>query len=211
MAPLTAVQLKTIMPRADAATWIDALNAAMEERQINTPQRMAAFLAQIAHESGELTHLEEKLSYSAMRMCQVWPKRFPTLESAQPYARNPERLANRVYAGRLGNGDEASGDGWRYRGRGLIQLTGKSNYERCRQALVDDVAANPDLLLQPRGAARSAAWFWESRGLNELADHEPGDDDVEDFETITVKINGGTVGLPDRMDYWEHALQVLSA
>ena len=211
MAQLTAEQLKTIMPRADAGKWLDALNAAMDERQINTPQRMAAFLAQIAHESGELTNLEEKLSYSAMRMCQVWPKRFPTQEAAAPYARNPQKLASRVYAGRLGNGDEASGDGWRYRGRGLIQLTGKSNYASCAKALGLDLVGNPDFLLDPKGAARSAAWFWQSHGLNELADHQLGEDDTEDFTEITKRINGGTIGLEERIDYWQHGLQVLTA
>src|SRR5258706_10657065 len=118
---------------------------------------MAAFLAQIVHESGNLQNLEENLRYSAKRLREVWPKRFPDGATAEAYAGNAEKLANRVYAGRLGNGDEASGDGWKYRGRGLIQLTGRSNYAACKAALDLDVVRSTDLLLEPPGPARSAA------------------------------------------------------
>jgi putative chitinase len=211
MPELTQDQFVAVLPRADPARWLVQLNAAMAEWDINTPQRMAAFLAQIAHESGGLTRLQENLNYSAKRLCEVWPKRFPSLGMAQAYANNPEKLANRVYAGRLGNGDEQSGDGWRYRGRGLIQVTGRSNYKSCADALASDVIATPDLLLQPGPAARSAAWFWGSRGLNELADSQPGDDDEQDFVRISIIINGGRAGLKDRLDHWEHAREVLAA
>jgi putative chitinase len=209
--PLTQAQLAQIMPNADAALWLAPLNAAMAERAIDSPQRAAAFLAQIAHESGQLRRLEERLGYSAKRLREVWPGRFPTDAVANEYAGNPQKLANRVYAGRLGNGNETSGDGWRFRRRGLIQLTGRSNYTTCKAALGIDLVATPDLLLQPAPAARSAAWFWQSRGLNELADQQPGDDDNQDFIRITRLINGGTVGLQDRLAYWTKARAALGA
>ena len=208
---LTEAQLASVMPRAKPAIWLGPLTAAMAERDIASPQRMAAFLAQIAHESGEMTRIEERLSYSAKRMTQVWPNRFPDEAAAAPFAGNPERLANKVYAGRMGNGDEASGDGFRFRGRGLIQLTGRSNYATAGTALGLDLVNQPDLLLQPGPAARSAAWFWQSRGLNELADHRPGDDDKQDFTRITKLINGGTAGLSERLAYWAKARAALGA
>lgn len=211
MPKLRKSELMAIMPRADADKWLRPLSLAMQEFSINSPQRMAAFLAQIAHESRELNRLEENLNYSAKRLCQVWPRRFPTLAAAEPYANNPEKLANRVYAGRLGNGDEKSGDGWRFRGRGLIQLTGRSNYAACRRALGVDLIKSPYRLVEPGTAARSAAWFWSSRGLNELADHRPGDDDEADFRRIGTIINGGTIGMAERAKYWAAARQVLQA
>ncbi len=209
MDELTSEQLKRIMPRADANKWLKPLNDAMREWEIDTPQRMASFLAQIAHESGQLKRLQENLSYSAKRMCQVWPSRFPDEAFACAYERNPERLANRVYSGRMGNGNEASGDGWRYRGRGLIQLTGRSNYASCSKALEVDLVANPDALLESDVAARSAGWYWYSRGLNELADHEAGADDDEDFIEITRLITGGKIGLQERIKMWDEARDVL--
>ena len=211
MALLNGVQLGEIVPGADTQMWLGPLNDAFAEWEIDTPQRMAAFLAQIAHESRNLQNLEENLRYSAKRLREVWPKRFPDAATAEAYAGNPEKLANRVYAGRMGNGDEASGDGWKYRGRGLIQLTGRSNYAACKAALDLDVIRTPDLLLEPAGAARSAAWFWSSRGLNQLADHEPGDDDEQDFTRITTIINGGKLGLSARLDIWERARETLDA
>lgn len=207
----TEAQLASVMPRAKSAIWFGPLTAAMAERDIDSPQRMAAFLAQIAHESGEMTRIEERLSYTAKRMTQVWPSRFPDEAAAAPFAGNPQRLANKVYAGRMGNGDEASGDGFRFRGRGLIQLTGRSNYATAGTALGLDLLGNPDQLLQPEPAARSAAWFWKSRGLNELADHRPGDDDQQDFTRITKLINGGTAGLAERLAYWAKARAALGA
>jgi putative chitinase len=171
--------------------------------------RMAAFLAQIAHESGQLTRLSENLNYSAKRLLQVWSGRFPTLEKALVYERNPEKLACFVYARRLGNGDEASGDGWRYRGRGLIQLTGRGNYRAAAQGIGLPLEEQPELLVQPGPAALSAAWFWKSHGLNELADDRNDDNDTEDFRTITRRINGGIVGLKERIALWEKAKAVL--
>ncbi|WP_226986797.1 glycoside hydrolase family 19 protein [Chlorobaculum tepidum] len=155
--------------------------------------------------------LEEKLSYSAARLMKVWPKRFPTLAIAEKYERNPEKLANYVYANRIGNGPESSGDGYRFRGRGLIQLTGRSNYESASKALGIDLLNHPDQLTEPAVAAMSAAWFWASHGLNELADDRTGDNDLEDFTTITKIINGGTVGLQERFKLFKAAETALIA
>jgi putative chitinase len=168
-----------------------------------------AFLAQIAHESAELTRLEENLSYSAARILAVWPGRFPTLESARPFERAPERLANRVYASRLGNGDVASGDGWRFRGRGLLQITGRGSYRAAAQALGLPLEAEPERLATPEIAALSAAHFWRSRGLNELADDRSGDDDDADFVRISITINGDRHGLNERRRYWTLAKAAL--
>lgn len=208
MPRLTRARLQAVMPKATPG-WSKPLNAAMKEWDIDSPERVAAFLAQVAHESRELRRLEENLNYSAARLRAVWPKRFPDDVTATRYANDPERLANYVYAGRMGNGDAASGDGWKFRGRGLIQLTGRSNYAACKAALGLDVVRSPDLLREPLPAARSAGWFWKSRGLNELADADPEDDDEEDFVAITSLINGGRTGLADRIAYWRKAKRSL--
>jgi putative chitinase len=208
---IAQAQLTAFLPtltRADA--WTTALNAAMDRFEINTPPRVAAFLAQIAHESGELQRLVENLNYSAARLCAVWPKRFSTVEAAQPYERNPERLANYVYAKRLGNGDVATGDGWRFRGRGLIQLTGRGNYRSCGAAVALPFENEPERLESPEAAALAAAQFWQSRGLNHLADDQNDDNDDEDFIAITKIINGGTAGLKSRQQYWARAKAALA-
>jgi putative chitinase len=211
MPELTANQLAKMMPGcSDPETWSAALNAAMAKFEINSCERMAAFLAQVAHESGQLSRLSENLNYSAKRLTQVWPNRFPTLEKAQQYEKNPEKLANYVYAKRLGNGDEASGDGWRFRGRGLIQLTGRGNYRAAAQGIGLPLEQQPDLLVQPEAAALSAAWFWKSHGLNELSDDNNEDNDTQDFCTITKRINGGTIGLKERMAMWQEARTILA-
>jgi putative chitinase len=203
-----------LAPQPDV--WVSAFQGArprsgpLERFGITTADRLAAFLAQVAHESAGFTRLEENLNYSAKRLTAVWPRRFPTLESAHPYEHQPERLANLVYARRLGNGDADSGDGWRYRGRGLIQLTGRGNYRLCGQALALPLEAEPDQLLQPQIAALAAAQFWHSRGLNELADDRSGDDDDEDFTRISILINGGREGLESRRSYWAKAKSALS-
>jgi len=198
---LTEALLRTALPACAApATWALALAPAMQACEINTLDRICAFLAQTGHESGSFNHLTENLNYStAKRICAVWPKRFPTEADAAPCVRNPQRLANVVYANRLGNGTASSGDGHRYRGRGIIQLTGRSNYDAAGKALGLPLVTNPDLLLQAPDAARCAAWFWQSRGLNALADDRTSDDDLEDFKEITRRINGGTVGLQERL------------
>ncbi len=207
---LTKDQLKAVMPLCDAGKWAGPLNNAMDQFEINTPDRTAAFLAQLAHESAETTRLTEGLSYSrADRLCAVWPKRFPTPDSAEPYVKNPEKLANFVYANRGGNGDASSGDGYRYRGRGLFQLTFKDNYRLAGDALDIPLVDNPDLVATPEVAALTAAHYWQRLGLNALADHQPGDDDVKDFEQISIRINGGRVGLPERKRYWAQAQAAL--
>jgi putative chitinase len=207
---LTKEHLNAIMPRCDAALWVAPINAATQRFEINTPTRLAAFLAQLAHESSETTRLSEGLSYSKVEYLQkAWPTRFPTPASAAPYLNQPQKLANFVYAGRGSNGNPASGDGYRYRGRGLFQLTSRDNYRLAGKALNLPLVDNPDLVLQPEVAALTAAHFWQSLGLNMLADHQPGDDDVKDFEKISIRINGGRNGLPERKKYWAQAKTVL--
>ena len=210
MSIMTESRLMAFVPTLpNIAVWTRALDEAMERFEINTPERTAAFLAQISHESGEFRRLVEGLSYTASRLMKVWPRRFPTLEKAQEYARQPEKLANYVYAKRLGNGDVATGDGWRYRGRGLIQLTGRANYQSAGRALSRPFEAQPELLEDPIDAALTAAHFWQSRGLNELADDRNDDNDDADFVRISVIINGGRVGLPERRECWARAKAAL--
>ena len=198
---LTANILKQIFPQCvDADRWVAALIPAMEKYEINTPTRIANFLAQTGHESNQYNRLTEGLTYkSAERLMRIWPKRFPTEAAALPYVNNPEKLANNVYAKRLGNGDANSGDGYKYRGRGIIQITGKSNYSSAAKSLKLDLVTRPDLLLEREHAAMSAAWFWNARGLNALADDMTDEDDLEDFIEITRRINGGTTGLEERL------------
>ena len=202
---LSADQLARIMPRVEQK-WLAPLNAAMAEFDITTWPRQAAFLANVAHESGECRRVEENLSYSAERLRAVWPGRFPSLEAARDYARQPEKLANYVYGNRHGIGNIAPGDGWKYRGRGLLQITGRTAYERCAGALHAPLAETPDLLLEPLYAARSAGWVWRDfKGLNSVAD---AGGEVN-FQRIVKAINGGLNGLDDRMLYWRKALDVL--
>ena len=180
---------------------VGALDAAMRRFEIATPARVAAFCAQLAHESGQLQRWTENLSYRWERLRQVFPKYFPSDAEARPFDRKPERIANRVYANRMGNGPEASGDGWRYRGRGPIQLTGKDNYRACGQGIGVDLVDDPDLLVTPEPGCLAAAWFWARNGLNALAD-------AGDFVTITRRINGGLNGLAERREFWERAKAV---
>jgi len=178
------------MSPAKAEEWVDAINTTFETFGIETPEQQASFLGQTSHESAGFTALVESLNYKAESLCKVWPKRFPSLEMAQPYHRNPEAIANHVYANRMGNGDEESGDGWKYRGRGLIQLTGHDNYRACGEALGVDLLDDPDLVSTPMYAALSAGWFWSTHHLNNIA---------SDIVAVTKKINGGTIGLDDRV------------
>lgn len=201
---LTADILRAALPAArptDIAKFATPLADACAEWGIDTPLRLAAFLAQIAHESGQLRTLAENLNYSAEALLRVFPRHFDAGRAAA-YARQPERIGSRVYGNRMGNGDEASGDGWRYRGRGLIQVTGKANYAACGTALGLDLIAQPELLEQPAPAARSAAWFWHRHDLNGLAD-------ARDIETITRRINGGLTGLEDRKAHYARACAAL--
>ncbi|MBS0356336.1 MAG: glycoside hydrolase family 19 protein [Proteobacteria bacterium] len=196
---LTADTLKKVFPLCpNPDAWAAALAPALSKYEINTRDRICSFLAQTGHESGQFRNLVESLNYSAARLVKVWPKRFPTLDAATPYAQNEQKLGNFVYANRLGNGDVNSGDGFHYRGRGLIQLTGRSNYAAAGKAIGADLVGNPELLQQPAYAVLSAAWFWQSHGLNALADDKTDDDDLEDFREITRRINGGFVGVQER-------------
>jgi putative chitinase len=192
------------MSPAKAEEWIDAINETFDRFDISTPERQACFLGQCAHESAGFTALKENLNYSAEGLTKVWPKRFPSLDAAQPYHRNPEKIANKVYADRMGNGDEASGEGFKYRGRGLIQLTGKDNYEACGEALGADLVGDPDQVSSPKFAALSAGWFWDKNKLNQYADSN-------DMTTLTKRINGGTHGLDDRIARTQQAIDVLMA
>ena len=171
--------------------WLGPLEETFAKYDISMSQRQSSFIGQCAHESGNFRILEENLNYSAARLMAVWPSRFPSLDVAEQYANNPEKLANYVYAGRLGNGNEESGDGWRYHGRGVIQLTGKDNYANCGSGLGVDLLSNPEWVATPEYAALSAGWFWNKKGLNDLAD-------TMDIETMTKRINGGTLGIDDR-------------
>lgn len=183
--------------------WLAPLEETFAKYDISTPVRQAAFIGQCAHESGNFKTLQENLNYSAESLCRVWPSRFPTLESAQPYHRNPDKIANKVYGGRMGNGAEETEEGSLYKGRGLIQLTGKDNYAMCGAGLGEDFIHSPDLVLAPKYAALSAAWFWNKRGLNKEAD-------AKDYTGMTKKINGGVLGLEERIKHINHALAVLA-
>jgi putative chitinase len=205
---ITENQLKQIMPRCkDPAGWIQPLAEATDRFEINNTACLAAFLAQIAVESGEFDRLAENLHYSAEELLKTWHDRFPDLASAQPYENNPEKIANFVYADRLGNGNTASGDGWAFRGRGFMQITGRGNYRDIGRNLGVALESQPDLLAQPTTAALSAAFFWKSKGLNELADQQTD----ESFKEITLKINGAYTGLVDRTRFWQTAKRILSA
>jgi len=182
--------------------WYDALSQALPDYDIDTPQRISAFIAQCAHESGNFRFLKENLNYKAESLMRVWPHYFPTMEVAKQYAHNQEKIANRAYANRMGNGDEASGDGFRYCGRGLIQLTGKNNYQSFADSIQTPVEQITEYLATFEGAVQSACWFWESNNLNNYADNG-------DIVTITKKINGGTLGLDDRTARYQRALKIL--
>lgn len=200
--PITEQQLLQILPNAgrQAGVFVPALNTAMNRYGIVGTRRAAAFIAQVGHESGQLTRMVENLNYSADGLMKTWPSRFDSVR-ATAAARNPEQIANIVYAGRMGN--TVPGDGWKYRGRGLIQVTGKTNYAACGEALGLDLISQPEMLEQPQYAAMSAAWFWSANGLNTLADSG-------DLTRITQRINGGTNGMADRQALYDKALKVLA-
>ncbi|MBF0304203.1 MAG: glycoside hydrolase family 19 protein [Alphaproteobacteria bacterium] len=203
---LTIDLIRTAIPKATKANierFAQPLIDACAQFGIDTPMRQAAFLAQVAHESGHLAHVVENLNYSAAGLASVFPKKFPTKEIQAAYARRPEAIANRAYANRLGNGDEDSGDGNRFKGRGLIQITGRENYRSCGQALGLDLLAGPQLLEVPIVAAQSAGWFWDLRALNRVADSG-------DVAAVTRRVNGGSNGLADRQANYALALAVLT-
>ena len=182
--------------------WYHALSEILPEYEINTKPRVAAFLAQCAHESGGFKFLKENLNYKAASLRKVFPKYFPDDATAAAYANKPQMIANRVYANRMGNGDEASGDGWQFCGRGLIQLTGKNNYTFFAASLGIPLDEASEYLETFEGAIQSGCFFWEQNKLNQWAD-------AGDILTLTKRINGGTIGLEDRIKHYEHALHVL--
>ena len=182
--------------------WVDALNETFAKFGINSVRQQAAFIGQCGHECGNFRILEENLNYKAATLMKLWPRRFPTLDIANQYAGNPKKIANNVYASRMGNRDESSGDGYRFRGRGCIQLTGHANYYHAGQALGVDFVMEPDLVATPKFAALTAGWFWSTHGCNALAQNK-------DWIGLTKKINGGTIGLDDRIKHTEEAISVL--
>jgi putative chitinase len=205
---LTLQQLKQLLPKNPYVEhWHKALSQLLPEYEINTPQRVAAFIAQCAHESGGFMVLKENLNYKAATLRKIFPKYFPTDAMAAEYAAKPnkqEAIANLVYANRMGNGGPETGDGYRYCGRGLIQLTGKQNYSWFAASLGIPVEEASEYLQTFEGAAQSACWFWETNNLNRFAD-------VNDIKGLTKAINGGFIGLEDRIKHYEHALHVLGA
>ena len=202
----TVEQVRELIPRALGGPddWYESMYEALPQYGITSVPRVAAFIAQCAHESGGFSTLEENLNYKAATLTRIWPQRYPA-GIAEQYAGKAEAIANKSYGGRMGNGPEASGDGWKYRGRGLLQLTGKDNYSNCSKFMFQDdtLIENPDILLDAYYAIHSAGWFWHKNNLNQYADSG-------DFVTMTKKINGGTIGLEDRKKHYAHAVEVLS-
>jgi len=198
---VTSEQLKQLHIGSE---WVDALNDTFQRFNILTPIQQASFIGQCGHECGNFKVLEENLNYRAETLMKLWKSRFPTIEIANEYARNPKKIANKVYASRMGNRDESSGDGYRFRGRGCIQLTGHANYFHAGKACDVDFVMQPDLVATPKYAAMTAGWFWNTHKLNQYAD-------IRDFTMMTKKINGGTIGLNDRIKHINHALEVLNA
>jgi putative chitinase len=210
----TFQQFRELVPQTKyPQQWYDALfgkqtelggKSLLEEYEITTPKRMAAFLAQCAHESGGFVFVTENLNYSASGLLRVFPKYFHDMTTAKQYERNPQKIASRVYANRMGNGDEASLEGFKFRGRGILQLTGKDNYFWFASSLEISPEQATEYLETFEGAAQSACWFWENNSLNKLADQS-------DILNMTKRINGGTIGLEDRKKHYQHALHVFGA
>jgi putative chitinase len=202
---LTLNQLKQMVPGIPYAEhWHEALEQLLPDYEINTPQRIAAFVAQCAHESGGFRFVKENLNYKAASLRKIFGKYFPDDAIAAAYANRPEMIANRVYGGRMGNGPEASGEGYKYCGRGLLQLTGKENYSWFAASLEISPEEAAEYLETFEGAAQSACWFWETNNLNVEAD-------AGDIKKMTKKINGGYIGLEDRIKHYEHALHIMGA
>jgi putative chitinase len=206
MSVLTLGQLKQMLPKNPyVADWHEALSQLLPDYDINTPQRIAAFVAQCAHESGNFMVLKENLNYKPATLRKIFPKYFPNDAIANDYATRLNKqmhIASRAYANRMGNGDEASQEGWKFCGRGLIQLTGKNNYQAFADSLEMDIDDVPEYLGTYQGASQSACWFWETNNLNRFADKG-------DIKGLTRAINGGFIGLEDRIKHYNHALHVM--
>jgi putative chitinase len=196
--------LDSIIRVEDTETWYTALSDIPLQYDIDTIARMGGFLSQCIHESGGFTVLEENLNYSKDGLLKVFPKYFKDSATAEMYARKPEKIANRVYAKRMSNGPEESGDGWMFRGRGIIQITGRENYTLCSQFMFSDdtLVKSPDLLLDPYYAIHSACWFWQKNNINELADRQ-------DVVAMTKRINGGVIGLAERIHLYNNVIETL--
>ena len=200
---VTEDQFTKLFPgNKEAAAWASALNAVLPKYSIDTPLRIAAFLGQCGHESEGFTAVKEDLNYSTQALTLTWPKRFPA-DIAPQYARQPEKIANRAYADRLGNGPVESGDGWKHRGRGAIQVTGKDNYIAFAKAAGKTYEEVFAYLETKEGAVESACWYWSTRGLNALADKGA-------FVSITKAINGGTNGINDRLALYQKAQAIFA-
>ena len=199
---ITPEQLQQLGIKKDSAEYSDILNNLLPKYDIDSPQRIAAFIAQCSHESGHFEKLIENLNYGAKGLVMTWPKRFTSTDQVNKYARQPEMIANFVYANRLGNGDELSGDGWKYRGRGLIQLTGKYNYQKFADTVGMDLEQVTRYLETKQGATEAACLFWKNNKLNSYAD-------VGDIKGMTKVINGGYIGLPEREENYKKALNIL--
>jgi putative chitinase len=197
------VNLEQLQRLGIGVEWVSALNDTFAKFNIVSVRQQAAFIGQCAHECGNFRTLEENLNYRAATLMKLWPKRFPTLEIANSYEKNPKKIANMVYSNRMGNRDEASGDGYRFKGRGCIQLTGHSNYYHASQSCGVDFVMNPDLVATPQYAAMTGGWFWSTHNCNALAE-------AQDWIGLTKKINGGTIGLDDRIKRTDQAVAVLS-
>ena len=197
-------QLKQMVKNPHIEHWHEVLDQLLDDYEINTPLRVAHFVAQCAHESGNFVFIKENLNYKAASLRKIFGKYFPNDALAAQYEKKPEQIANRIYASRMGNGPEASGDGYRYCGRGLIQLTGKDNYTFFAGSLNISVEEASEFLATFEGAAQSACWFWEQNNLNRFAD-------ANDVKGLTRAINGGYIGLEDRQKHTEHALHILGA
>jgi len=205
---ITQEELKKHYPNANdkvLKALVESLKLLADKYGINTPLRLAHFLAQTAHESGGYRAVEENLNYSADGLNKIFPKYFKNAgRDAQAYHRQPEKIANIVYASRMGNGDTASGDGYKFRGRGVIQLTGRSNYTNFAKDMGIQIEEAVSYLATPQGAVESGAWFWSKNGLNALADKD-------DVTAVTKRINGGTIGLEDRKKHTEDFKKILKA
>lgn len=202
---LTQVQLQQFLPtNPHVEHWFEALAKVLPDYDITSVQRIAAFLGQTYVESAAYTAIQENLNYKAESLCRVWPSHFPNMEVANQYAHNPEMIANRAYAGRMGNGPEESGDGWKFCGRGLIQITGRTNYSTFADSISTPVDEMPEYLGTFEGSVQSACWFWETHNLNQFAD-------TGDIKTMTHIINGGYLGLEERQQHYNRALQLLSS
>jgi len=200
---ITPTELKTIVPTMkEPDEWSTALNEILPKYNITSRDRIAAFVAQCAHESMGFNRITENLNYSANGLRTTFGKYFPTLAIANQYARKPEKIANRAYASRMGNGNESSGDGWKYRGRGTIQLTGKTNYQAFATSINKSLDETIDYLGTKEGAVESACWFWKTNDLNRYAD-------TKNIVALTKKINGGTTGLQSRIEFYDRALSAI--